>query len=66
MIAFATFIGILAYHIFQQLRQTKLYKKVPKLSLEFIRPNVVKPPVSNPVRERTDSRRLRESLLEDL
>ena len=34
-IALATFIGILAYHIFQQLRHTKLWKKVPKLN----RPN---------------------------
>ena len=66
LIAFAIFIGILAYHIFQQLRQTKLWKKVPKLSLEFIRANIVKQPVNNPVRERTDSRRFRESLLEDL
>ena len=34
-IAFATFIGILAYHIFQQLRHTKLWKKVPKLNMRF-------------------------------
>ena len=34
-IAFVTFIGILAYHIFQQVRQTKLWKKMPKLKLEF-------------------------------
>ena len=33
-IAFATFIGILVYHIFQQLRHTKLWKKVPKLNLK--------------------------------
>ena len=33
-IAYATFIGILAYHIFQQLRQTKLWKKVPKHETE--------------------------------
>ena len=31
-IAAITFIGILAYHIFQQLRHTKLWKKVPKLN----------------------------------
>ena len=31
-IANAIFIGILAYHIFQQLRHTKLWKKVPKLN----------------------------------
>ena len=34
-IAFATFIGILAYHIFQQLRHTKLWKKVPKLNMKL-------------------------------
>ena len=34
-IALATFIGILAYHIFQQLKHTKLWKKVPKLNLKF-------------------------------
>ena len=34
-IAFATFIGILTHQIFQQLRHTKLWKKVPKLHLEF-------------------------------
>ena len=34
-IAFVTFIGILAYHIFQQLRHTKLCKKFHKLNLGF-------------------------------
>ena len=34
-LAFATFFGILAYHIFQQSRQTKLCKKVSKLNLQF-------------------------------
>ena len=34
-IALVTFIAILAYHIFQQLRHTKLWKKMPKLNLEF-------------------------------
>ena len=34
-IALATFISILAHHIFQQLRHTKLWKKVPKLNLEL-------------------------------
>ena len=34
-IAIITFIGILAYHIFQQLRHNKLWKKVPKFNLEF-------------------------------
>ena len=34
-IAFASFIVILAYHIFQQVRQTKLWKKASKLNSEF-------------------------------
>ena len=39
-IALITFISILAYHIFQQLRQTKLWKKVPKLKLKFNKLNI--------------------------
>ena len=34
-IALVSFIGVLSYHIFQQLRHTKLWKKAPKLNLEF-------------------------------
>ena len=34
-IAFATFTGILAYHIFQQLRHTKVWKKIPKLNMKL-------------------------------
>ena len=34
-IALITFIAIFAYHMFQQLRQTKLWKMVPKLKLGF-------------------------------
>ena len=34
-VAAITFIGILAYHIFQQLKHTKLWKKMPKLNLEL-------------------------------
>ena len=34
-IALASFIGILAYHIFQQLRHTKLWNKASKLNSEF-------------------------------
>ena len=33
--ALVTFIVILAYHIFQQLRHTKLWKKVPKLNMKL-------------------------------
>ena len=32
-------IGILVYHIFLQLRSTKLWKKVPELNYKFNRPN---------------------------
>ena len=34
-IALIMFIGILTYHIFQQLKDTKLWEKVPKLNLKF-------------------------------
>ena len=34
-IVFATFIGILAYQTFQQLRSTKMWKKVLELNLKF-------------------------------
>ena len=39
-IALITFIGILAYHIFQQLRHTKLWKKVPKPNLKLNELNI--------------------------
>ena len=39
-IAFATFIGILAYHIIQQLISTKLWKKMPKLNFELRKLNI--------------------------
>ena len=39
-IALITFIGILVYHIFQQLRHTKLWKKVPKLNLKLNKLNI--------------------------
>ena len=39
-IALITFIGILTYHIFQQLRSTKLWKKMPKLNLKFNKLNI--------------------------
>ena len=67
--AFATFIGILAYHIFQQLRSTKLWKKVPKLrlNLKSNRQNIIeaenKP--ANSVPAVGDISELCESLLED-
>ena len=67
-ITLATFIGILAYLIFQQLRHTKLWKEVPKLNLKFNRRNIVEvanEPADN-LTAREDFSRLRESLLEDL
>ena len=62
-IALITFVGILVYHIFQQLRSTKLWKKVPELNYTFNRPN--RKPADN-LAVKTESSRLRESLLEDL
>ena len=67
-IALATSIGILTYHIFQQLRHTKLWRKVPKLNLKFNRPNIVQvanEPADNLASE-ADFSRFREPLLEDL
>ena len=67
-IALATSIGILTYHIFQQLRHTKLWRKVPKLNLKFNRPIIVQvanEPADNLPAE-ADFSRFRESLLEDL
>ena len=67
-IAFVTFIGILAYHIFLQLRYTKLWKKIPKLNLTFTRRNImqaVNKPADNLAPE-ADFSKLREPLLEDL
>ena len=72
IIAFATFIGILAYHIFQQLRHTKLWKKVPKLNLELMKKLNTKRAVNNlnnPINDPTESvnlDQLREPWLEDL
>ena len=67
-ITLATFIGILTYHTFQQLRSTKLWKKVPKLNMEFNRQNVKQ--AANKSADKlpveTDFSRLREPLLEDL
>ena len=67
-IAFATFIVILAYHIFQQVRHTKLWKKMPKLNLKFNKLNT-KQVVNNPINDPAESvnlDQLREPWLEDL
>ena len=65
-IALATFIGILAYHILQRLRQTKLWKKVPKLNLKFKKLNT-KQKVDNHMNDQSvEMNQLREPWLEDL
>ena len=67
-IAFVTFIGILAYHMSQQLRHTKLWKKMPKLNMKFKKLNTKKA-VNNSVNDPTESvnlGQLREPWLEEL
>ena len=66
-IALLTCIGILTYHIFQQVRHTKLWKKVPKLKLKFNfnqAVNVPQNPVNN-LMEAEEYNQLRESLLDE-
>ena len=68
-IALTTFIGILVHHIFQQLRHTKLWKKVPKLNLKFKKLNTKQNNQNNPINDPTESvnfDQLREPWLEDL
>ena len=69
-IALITFIAVLAYHMFKQLRQTKLWKKVPKLNLEFKKLNnkEAEDNLNNPIKNpnAADFDQLREPLLEDL
>ena len=65
-IALTTFIGILAYHIFQSLRNTQLWKNMPKLNLKFKKPNTKQ---NSPINDPTESvclDQLREPWLEDL
>ena len=65
-IAFGTFVLIFAYQIFQYLRHTKLWQKIPTLNLEFNRPQIVNEPADNPTLKVADYSKLREPLLEDL
>ena len=69
-IALVSFIGILAYHIFQQLRQTKLWKKMQFEKLNNkLKTKQTKDNPNNPIDDHTESinfDRLREPLLEDL
>ena len=60
-IALATFIGILTYHIFQQLRHTKL---VPKLKFKKLDKEAEDNPINN--LQIVDYDQLREPWLEDL
>ena len=67
-ITLGTLIVILFYHIFQQLRHTKLWKKVPKLNLKFNKLNT-KQGENNPINDPAESvnlDQLREPWLEDL
>ena len=70
-IALVTFIAILAYHIFQQLKHTKLWKKMPELDLKFKTLNTKQrvDNLSNQINDPTESMnldQLREPWLEDL
>ena len=69
-IAFLTFIFILTYHIFQQLRHIKLCKRLCKLNLQFKGPNIKQAgnDLNNSTHDcvkDTDFDQLREPLLED-
>ena len=65
IIALATFIGILCYHIFQQVRHTTLWKKMPKLFNKLNTKEVVNNPINDPA-ESVNLDQLREPWLEDL
>ena len=73
-IALVTFIGILTYHVFQQVRHTKLCKNVPELSMEDNKKefdhsihanNSESDSMNNPTVTYTEIAELREPLLED-
>ena len=67
-ITLGTLIVILFYHIYQQVRHTKLWKKVPKPNLKFKKLNAKKA-VHNPINNSTESvnlDQLREPWLEDM
>ena len=70
-IALATFIVILVYHIFQQVKLTKLWKKMPEWDLKFKKLNMkqtvdkLNTPINDPT-ESVNLDQLREPWLEDL
>ena len=70
-IALVSFTAILTYHIFQQLRHTKLWKNLPKLNLKLkkLKTKQKVHNLNNPVNDPTESAnldQLREPWLEDL
>ena len=69
-IALATFIGIISYHILQQMKHTKLRNKVPKLNLKLNKLNTkqAEDNLNNPNNNSmvADFKQLREPLFEDL
>ena len=67
--ALVTFIAILAYHIFQQLRHTKLWKKVPKPKFKKCNNQQTENNLNNTINDTTrfvNFDQLREPWLEDL
>ena len=70
--ALFTSIGILGYHIFQQLKHTKLWNKMPKLKVCFLKKTNTKEAVNqlnncmNGPAESVNLDQLREPWLEDL
>ena len=66
--ALVTFVGILAYHIFQQLRHTKLWTKVCKVNWKFKKLNTKQAVnnLNNPITESANLDQLREPWLEEL
>ena len=67
-IALKTFVGILLYQIIQQLRHTKLWKKMPILNFKFRKLNSkeAEDNQSNPISSSKEFDQLREPLLDDL
>ena len=67
-IALTTFVGILLYQIIQQLRHTKLWKKMPILNFKFRKLNSkeAEDNQSNPISNSKEFDQLREPLLDDL
>ena len=56
-VALLTFIGILCCHIFQRLRQTNLWKKIPKLNIDLkkLKTKQTEDKPNNPITDPTGS-----------